>query len=807
LKAEIAVREKKTRERKARVRKAAAAEVKRAAEAARAVEVARREEEERKKREAEKEAVAKGVTATPTSVRPAEKEKPARPARAKTPTPARPAPPGKITGRPAGAPPPPTVPPPKKPAAKPVRPAAVKRPAASVPGRPASPVAGRPIRRPAPGRPGSPARPMPAPAVGGPPPRRRRRRGPRKRRQRVDQHDVAASFRKTIAQLGTRAKSKKRRRREAGDAADFEEPTRTIEVNEFMSVAELAQKMDVTPTQVVAKCLELGMLATLNQRLDMDTIETIALEFDYNVETVKEIGTEEIEEEEDREEDLEPRPPVVTIMGHVDHGKTSLLDYIRESNIIAGESGGITQHIGAYSVETERGRITFLDTPGHAAFTAMRARGAQSTDLVVLVVAADDAVMPQTIEAIDHAQAAGVPIVVAISKIDKPGADVENVRQQLANKGLSPEEWGGKTIMVPISSKTGEGVDRLLEMALLQAEVLELKANPGRRARGVIIEAQLDRGRGAVATVLIQHGTLRVGDFFVTGAYSGRVRSMTDERGRPLKHVVPGQPVQVTGADGVPQAGDSYVVCESEHTARHVSQLRGRVKREQTFHSIQKTTLANVYDRIQEGEVKDLKLVLKGDVDGSVEVLADTLSKIRNEEVQANIIHRGVGAINESDVLLAAASEAVIVGFHVRPDARARELVAQEGVDVRLYDVIYEVEADIRAALEGMLAPEKVEEQTGVAVVKTIFKISRVGTVAGCETTEGTVRQGEQVRVVRDGVTVYTGVVQTVRRFSDEVKEVSAGLECGIKIEDYNDIKVGDSFELFRVTEHERKLV
>jgi translation initiation factor IF-2 len=363
-----------------------------------------------------------------------------------------------------------------------------------------------------------------------------------------------------------------------------------------MSVAELAQKMDVTPTQVVAKCLELGMLATMNQRLDMDTIETIALEFDYNVETVQEIGHEEIEDEADREEDLEPRPPVVTIMGHVDHGKTSLLDYIRHSNIIAGESGGITQHIGAYSVKTDGGRLTFLDTPGHAAFTAMRARGAQSTDIVILVVAADDAVMPQTIEAIDHAKAATVPIVVAISKIDKTGADVDNVRTQLAQHGLNPEEWGGKTIMVPISSKSGEGVDKLLEMVLLQAEVLELKANPSRRARGVIVEAQLDKGRGAVATVLIQNGSLKVGDYFVTGAYSGRVRTMSDERGRPLKQVVPGQPVQVTGADGVPQAGESFVVCEDEHTARHVSQLRERVKREQTFHRIQKTTLANVYE-------------------------------------------------------------------------------------------------------------------------------------------------------------------------------------------------------------------
>ena len=838
LKAEIAVREKKTRERKARARKEAEVEAHRLAEVARAAEKARQEEEDRLAKEAEAAAAAKGVTATPTSVVPAQPRVPETPRRVKPPLPpVRPAP---ITVAPPRVPAPPLVQP-SRPAQVPVSlPAAASgrpaspvevRPAPAATTRPAFPEAVRPIfpdvTRPAPpasGRPGSPVRSRPAgPGTGRPgsPARtavdtsaaaagakagRRRRRGPRKRRQRVDQTEVAASFRKTIAQLGTRAKSRKRRRREEGDAAGFDEPTRSIEVNEFMSVSELAQRMQVNPTEVVAKCLELGMLATVNQRLDMDTIETIALEFDYNVELVQEIGAEEIEQEEDRDEDLMHRPPVVTIMGHVDHGKTSLLDYIRHSNIIAGESGGITQHIGAYSVETERGRVTFLDTPGHAAFTAMRARGAQSTDIVVLVVAADDAVMPQTIEAIDHAKAANVPIVVAISKIDKPNADIDNVKTQLANHGLSPEEWGGKTIMVPISSKSGEGIDRLLEMLLLQAEVLELKANPNRRARGVIVEALLDKGRGAVATMLNQHGTLRVGDFFVTGAYSGRVRTMTDERGRTLKEVLPGQPVQVTGASGVPQAGDTFVVCESEQIARHVSQMRERVRREHTFHQIHKTTLANIYERIQEGEVKDLKLVLKGDVDGSVEVLADTLTKIKSEEVQVNIIHRGVGAISESDVLLAAASQAVIVGFHVRPDARSRDLAAQEGVDIRLYDIIYEVETDIRAALEGMLAPELVEEHTGTAVVKSTFKISRVGTVAGCEMTEGLARPREQVRIVRDGTTIYTGVIQTLRRFSDEVKEVSAGLECGIKVENYNDIKVGDTLEMFRVTEHERKL-
>ncbi|GAB4322252.1 MAG: hypothetical protein Kow0074_13670 [Candidatus Zixiibacteriota bacterium] len=801
LKAEIAIREKKTRERKQRAKKAEELRKKQEAEKAREEEELRRQEEERKAKEAEEKAAAEGVTAAPSAPpKPPAEDVPKRAERKTlTPTastaPPKPAPPKIIPGRPAGAPVPP-------PPTRPVRPARPSRPAEAQPsGRPAPP----------PGRPASPAsRPASTAATSGAgvPPRRRRKRGPKKKRQRVDQQEVAASFRRTIAQLGTKSKSRKRRRKEEGDAVDFQEPTRSIEVNEFMSISELAAKMGVSPTEVVAKCLELGMLATVNQRLDLDTIETIALEFDYNIEVVQEIGTEEIgEEEEDNEEDLKPRPPVVTIMGHVDHGKTSLLDYIRESNIISGESGGITQHIGAYSVELEGGRITFLDTPGHAAFTAMRARGAQSTDIVILVVAADDAVMPQTVEAINHAQAAGVPIIVAINKIDKPGADIEKVRTQLAERGLTPEEWGGKTIMVPVSAKTGEGVDRLLEMVLLQSEILELKANPNRRARGVIIESQLDKGRGAVATVLIQNGTLRVGDYFVTGAHSGRVRTMIDERGNAVEEAGPGLPVQVTGSSGVPQAGDRFVVCEDEQVARSVSQMRERVKREQTFRRIRRTSLENVYERIQEGETKDLKLILKGDVDGSVEVLADALGKIGSDEVQVNIIHRGVGAINESDVLLANASEAVIVGFHVRPDARARELAASEGVDIRLYDVIYEVQDDIRKALEGMLAPEEVEEPLGAAVVKDIFKISRIGTVAGCEVTEGTAKANARVRVVRDGTVIYTGVIQTLRRFTDDVKEVATGMECGIKVENFNDIKVGDVLEMYRVVQHERKLV
>ncbi len=775
LKTEIAVREKKTRERKARARQAAEEEASRQAEAQRAAEKARREEEERKAREAEAAIAAKVITTTPVSIAPVAPPSIAVTAAVPPPSP-RPLS-ASIAGRPAGA------------AHVPPR---VTRPGANpvVVGRPASPAA-------AAGR-------RPVIAQGGQ--QKHHRRGPKKKRQRVDQQEVAASFRRTVAQLGMKAKPRRHRRHDAAEGEPFVEPSRMIEGNEFMSVSELASKMGVSASEVVAKCMELGMLATVNQRLDTDTIETIALEFDYSVKFVQEVGAEEITGEEDRPEDLVARAPVVTVMGHVDHGKTSLLDYIRKSNIIAGESGGITQHIGAYRVATARGLITFLDTPGHAAFTAMRARGAQITDIVVLVVAADDAVMPQTIEAIAHAQAASVPIVVAINKMDKPGADADNVRTQLSHQGLVPEEWGGKTIMVPVSAKTGEGVDRLLEMLLLQAEVVELKANPHHRGRGVVVEAKLDKGRGSMATVLIQNGTLKVGDFFVTGAHSGRVRSMVDDHGNSVPAAGPGVPVQVTGADGVPQAGDSFVVCEDEHVARSVSQMRGRVKREQAYYRLQKTTLANVYERIQEGEIRDLKLIIKGDVDGSVEVLADTLAKIKSDEVQVAIVHRGVGAINESDVLLAAASQAVVVGFHVRPDARARELAVREGVDIRLYSIIYEVENDIRAALEGMLSPEIVEENTGVATVKNTFKISRIGTIAGCEVTEGIVRPNDKVRIVRDGVTVYTGIIQTVRRFTDDVKEVGAGLECGIKIENYNDIKVGDSLELFRIVEHERKL-
>lgn len=785
LKAEIAVRERKTRERKQKAKEVADAEAKRQAEiaAALAAEKARQEEEARLAREA---AEAAAAEAAETARAKAAAAASARAHAAPAPGQFRPtALPGErlpafrpkatttgITGRPAGAP-------------------ARHMPTVTArPGAPAPPFVGATQQV----RPGGPQ-----------PPARRRGRKSRKRGSRVDQEEVAASFRRTIAQLGTRAKPKRRSRREEGGEG-FEEPTRTIEVNEFMSVAELAHKMGVSPTEVVAKCLELGLLATVNQRLDLDTLETIALEFDFSISQVEEIGEEMLAEEPLDESKLLTRPPVVTVMGHVDHGKTSLLDYIRRANVVAGEKGGITQHIGAYTVETSRGRVTFLDTPGHQAFTAMRARGAQATDIVILVVAADDSVMPQTIEAIDHAKAAGVQIVVAINKIDLPGVDPERVKSQLSEHGLIPEEWGGKTVMVPVSAKKGDGVDHLLEMVLLQSDLLDLKADPARHARGVVIESQLDRGRGPVATILIQQGTLRIGDFFVTGAYYGRVRTMTDERGRVVDEAGPSTPVQVTGCSGVPQAGDTLVVSEDEQQVREISQIRERLKREQQHHRLAKASLSNLFDRIKEGAAEELKIVIKGDVDGSVEVLADTLSKIQSEEITVNVIHRGVGAITESDVLLAAASDAVIIGFHVRPDTRTRELAKSEGVDVRLYDIIYEAVSDIRKAIEGMLAPIETEERTGEVRVKEIFKVSKVGTVAGCEVIDGTVHNSDQMRVVRDGVTIFTGKIDSLRRFSDEVKEVGVGLECGIKIDNYNDVKVGDVFEFFRVTQQERKL-
>jgi translation initiation factor IF-2 len=628
----------------------------------------------------------------------------------------------------------------------------------------------------------------------------------KKTEKKIDKTRIEQSIKKTLASIDTVRRVKRYKRKlDSGLAEKEVEPVNVIRVSEYISVAELANSMGIKPAEVISKCLELGFVATINQRLDMDSIETIALEFGFSVEPVKEIGLEE-EEETEEEEDLKHRSPVITIMGHVDHGKTSLLDYIRKSNIIAGESGGITQHIGAYEVEVPGGSITFLDTPGHEAFTAMRARGVQITDVVVLVIAADDSVMPQTIEAIDHARAAGVPIIVAINKMDLPQSKSEPIKHELAKLNLVPEEWGGSTIMVEISAKTGMGVRKLLDMILLQAEMMELKANPNRRSFGVVVESEISRGRGTIITVLVQKGTLRTGDPFVTGPYYGRVRAMFNERGNPVIEAGPSTPVQVLGASGLPQAGDTFVVTKDEVEAREIASKRMRVKREQDLRQTRKVSLSDVYEQIEEGKTKELNLILKGDVGGSVEALFDTLEKISTGEVKVKVIHRGVGSINESDVLLAAASDAIIIGFHVRPDLRAREVALREKVDIRLYDVIYEIESDIRKALEGLLEPEITETISGAAEVKNVFKVSGVGQVAGCFVQEGNIKRGEKIRVVREGVVAYEGIISSLKRFKDDVKEVASGLECGIKIENYNDVKVGDVLEAFEVTELARKL-
>ena len=626
----------------------------------------------------------------------------------------------------------------------------------------------------------------------------------RKPRRFVDAKEVEESVKKTLAQIETVKKIKKYKRRVKESGEIVEEPENTIQVSEFASVSELANLMEVKPVEVIAKCLELGFVASINQRLDMDTIHTIALEFGFNVEEVKEVGMEEEIPEE--EQNLKPRAPVITIMGHVDHGKTSLLDYIRKSNIIAGEFGGITQHIGAYEVSLPSGNITFLDTPGHQAFTAMRARGVQVTDIVVLVVAADDGVMPQTVEAVDHAKAGGVPIIVAINKMDLPQANSEPVKRQLANYGLLLEEWGGKTIMIEVSAKTGMGIQKLLEMILLQAEMMELKANPDRLAQGVVIESRLDRGRGPIATALIQKGTLEIGDHFVTGLYSGKVRAMLDERGKNLTLAGPSTPVQILGSSGVPQVGDSFRATETDQEAKEISAKRLRLQREKEFRKIKRITLKEVKDQLAEGKVKALNLIIKGDVVGSIEALSDTLEKISTPELRVNVLHKSTGAINESDVLLAVVSQAIIIGFHVRPDLRAREIAQREKVDIRLHTIIYEVEKEIKSALEGMLEPEIKENVTGVVEIQEVFKVSKVGQVGGGMVQQGVIKRGDKARVIRDGVVIYDGIISSLKRFKEDIKEVSSGFECGLKIENYEDLKAADTIEAYEKIEVAKKL-
>ncbi|HEY8465633.1 MAG TPA: translation initiation factor IF-2 [Solirubrobacterales bacterium] len=592
-------------------------------------------------------------------------------------------------------------------------------------------------------------------------------------------------------------------------APEVEQEEPALKVNSGATVREVAETFGVSAADLIKKLMQLGEMATLTQTLSDDTIELLAAEFDRKVEVVS-AAEEEVEEVvyDDAEEDLKPRPPVVTIMGHVDHGKTSLLDAIRQTEVAAGEAGGITQHIGAYQVHHDGKTISFIDTPGHAAFTAMRARGADVTDIVVVVVAADDGVMPQTVEAIDHARAADVPIIVAINKIDLPDANPDKVKGEMAQQGLTPEDWGGDTIFVNVSAKTGEGLDELLEMILLVAEVEELRANPDAPASGTVIESHLDQGRGPVATVLIQRGTLRIGDAVVAGHEWGRVRAMQDHNGARLKEARPGDPVEVLGFNGVCEAGDRVEVVENDRRARQIAGERlHRLKAEQLARrQARKVTLDEVFAKAQEGDLKELNIVLKADVAGSLEALQDEIAKVPQEQVRIDIIRAAAGGINESDVMLAAASDAIIIGFNVRPLADARRAAEREGVEIRTYSVIYKVTEDLRAAMEGMLEAVEVEEALGQAEVKQTFKASRVGTIAGCEVTDGKVARNAEARLVRDGTVIWTGAIASLRRFQDDVAEVEAGQECGIVLENFADIKVGDVLEVFRTKQVEQKL-
>ncbi|QNR22844.1 translation initiation factor IF-2 [Croceimicrobium hydrocarbonivorans] len=637
-------------------------------------------------------------------------------------------------------------------------------------------------------------------------------------KQELTEEEVQKQIKETLEKLtgggrknkGAKLRREKRQERREQDAlneAMQQEEDLVLKVTEFVTVSELATMMNVAPTQVISSCMSLGMMVTLNQRLDAETLTIVAEEFGYQVEFVDSEVSDAIIEEEDKEEDLKPRAPIVTVMGHVDHGKTSLLDYVRKANVIAGESGGITQHIGAYSVELESGQhITFLDTPGHEAFTAMRARGAKITDVAIIVIAADDAVMPQTKEAISHAQAAGVPIVFAINKVDRPTANPEKIKEQLASMNLLVEDWGGKIQSHDISAKTGLGVNELLEKVLLESELLDLKANPDRRSSGAVIEASLDKGRGYLATILVQNGTLRVGDYVLAGQYSGKVKAMLDERGHRLKEAGPARPVNILGLDGAPQAGDGFVVMEDEREAKNIAAKRTQLQREQSARTQKNLTLEEIGRRLAVGDFQELNVIVKGDVDGSIEALSDSLQKLSTEEIQVNIIHKAVGQISESDILLAAASDAIIVGFQVRPSANARKLAEKESVDVRLYSIIYDAINEIRDAMEGMLSPDVKEEVVCNVEIRETFKISKVGTIAGCYVLDGTITRNTNVRIIRDGVVVYTGELASLKRYKDDVKEVKKGFECGLNIKNYNDIKVGDIIEGYEEVEVKKTL-
>ncbi|HEX6574388.1 MAG TPA: translation initiation factor IF-2 [Gemmatimonadaceae bacterium] len=765
------------------------------------------------------------------------------------------APPAPRAAAPAAPPAPPAEPrPAPRPAAPPPPPpapaapqAAAPTPAPVTPGpdrpRPRPIVPGAPRPRPvATGTPFQPPRPVASAAPGAPAgfPGARRddrsggggggggrsqgddrsRRGRKNKRGSVDQEAVASSVSRTMTALrqgairrgsGRRSDSESREELEAQRAAAAEREKKTVRVNEFITVSELAQILKINATQIVAFAFKnLGLMVTINQRLDFDQIELIAGEFGFQA-VKEEEYTAGLDEAvvEDAPEQMQPRPPVVTIMGHVDHGKTSLLDYIRKANVVAGESGGITQHIGAYHVTLPDSKsITFLDTPGHEAFTAMRARGAQVTDIVVLVVAADDQVMPQTIEAISHAKNAGVPMIVAINKIDLPAANPNKVKQDLLQHGVVLEEYGGTVLASEISAKKGTGVDNLLEQVLLQAEILDLKANPDRRAVGAVIEAQLDPGKGPVATVLVSAGTLSVGDDFICGMYAGRVRALLDERGKNVKDAGPAIPVQVLGMSGVPMAGDQFVVVEDAMESREIAQTRQRLDREAKSRRTSRgsVSLEDFMNAAAAGEKRTLRIVIKADQGGPAEALADALAQLSTEEVSVEVIHRGVGAINEGDILLARASGAIIIGFHVRPDNNARAGAEREGIEIKLYKVIYEAVEDVRAAMEGLLKPEEREVVLGEAEVRETFKVPRIGLIAGCSVRSGVINRQGRARVIRDGVEIYDGAIGSLRRFKDDVREVREGFECGIGIENFNDIKVGDVIECYRKEQVARTL-
>jgi len=629
--------------------------------------------------------------------------------------------------------------------------------------------------------------------------------------------DIQKQVRETLEKLqgksskGKGAKyrrNKRDARREHSDAELEAEAlgSRILKVTEFVTVSEVATMMEVPVTNIISACMSLGMMVTMNQRLDAETLVIVAEEFNHKVEFVGAEVEESIEEVIDKPEDLVTRGPIITVMGHVDHGKTSLLDYIRKANVIEGESGGITQHIGAYSVNVGGQKIAFLDTPGHEAFTAMRARGAQVTDLVIIVVAADDDVMPQTKEAISHAQAAGVPIIFAINKIDKPNANPDNVKTQLSSMNLLIEEWGGSIQSQDISAKTGEGVPELLEKVLLEAEVLELKSNPNKNAVGAVVEALLDKGRGYVSTILVQAGTLKIGDYLLAGKHSGKVRAMFDDQGTNLTVAGPSMPVSILGLDGAPQAGDKFVVFDDEREAKQIASKRSQLQREQSVRTQKTLTLDEIGRRIALGDFKELNIILKGDVDGSVEALTDSFQKLSTEEIQVNILHKGVGAITESDVLLATASDAIIVGFNVRPQGNARVIADREEVDIRTYSIIYDAINDLKDAMEGMLSPVMKEEVTGNVEIREVYKISKVGNIAGCMVMSGKIFRDSQIRIIRDGIVVHNGTLTALKRFKDDVREVAKGYDCGVQIKNYNDIVEGDLIEAYKEVAVKKKL-